>query len=226
MLPLTSSGTTGLMPTAVTVGVNRDNSENGSYNETIEISSNAGNASIYVTMEAGELIWSYNITTNTNLDSKWSCYDNNDDWFSGDDYWGVVDSDPPGRSKAVWCAGRGDHTAGIYANNMEAWMTLNSGYAVDISDYSDITVRFWMKYETESNYDYMTFLVQGTDDLWYYNNDSRWTGSDFTWRQYEFSLSSFPHTPSNNVRIGFLFESGAADCFRGAFIGDIEIWGR
>jgi len=182
----TYSGTTTSENDQITVTVNRSNLSTGDYSGTITVAPedlNSKTISVQMTV-ASQLIWSFEITDNSDLDHKWECFDYNDDLISGEDYWGVVRSNPPGGEYAVWCAGRGQHTAGIYANNMVAWMRLREQEAINIRDYSDVTIKFWMAFDTETDTDFMRFLVQGNDNVWYYLEDTIWSGGDYTWRQY------------------------------------------
>ena len=220
---LPSSGETSSETDQITVRVNRTGLSAGGYEAEITVSSNAGNETIAVDMSVGEMVWSYGFSTNTDLDHKRECFDDNG--FSGDDYWGIT-SDAYEGSAAVWCNGRGEHPAGRYDNNMDAIMRLKSDEAIDIRSFSDVTIRFWMKYETEQGYDYVSFNVRGNDDVWYYIQSTQWSGNDFVWRQYEVNLSDFGNVaPTSFLRIGFFFNSDISTGHRGAYIDEIEIWG-
>ncbi len=220
---LPSSGETSAETDQVTVTVDRTGLSAGGYEAEITVTSNVGNESISVSMSVGEMIWSYGFSTNTDLDQKWECFDDNG--FSDYDYWGVVDNAHEGAA-AVWCNGRGDHPAGRYDDNMDAIMRLRSDEAIDIRSFSDVTIRFWMAYETEQDYDYVRLLIRGNDDVWYYNSESyQWWGGDYTWRQYEMNLSDFNQAPDSFLRIGFFFNSDISNGYRGVYIDDIEVWG-
>ncbi|MDP8239170.1 MAG: choice-of-anchor D domain-containing protein [Candidatus Hatepunaea meridiana] len=219
-----NSGETMSETDEVTVTVDRSGLSAGGFEAEISVSSNVGDATVSVDMSVGEQIWSYGFSTNTDLDLKWECSDEN--WVSGDDYWGITSTAHSG-SAAVWCNGRGEHPEDRYDNNMDAQMHLKSDEAINISSFSDVTIRFWMKYRTESSLDYVRFKVRGNDDTWYYIEDrTQWSGDSYTWQQYEVNLSDFGNVaPTNFLRIGFFFNSDISDGFEGAFIDDIEIWG-
>jgi len=220
---LPSSGETSAETDQITVSVDRSGLSAGGYEAEITVTSNAGTGTIAVEMSIGEMVWNYDFSTNTDLDLKWECFDNNS--FSGDDYWGIT-ADAHDGLAAVWCNGRGEHPAGRYDNNMDAIMRLKSDESIDIRSFSDVTIRFWMKYETEQDYDYVRFTIRGNDDVWYYMETTQWSGNDFTWRQYEVNLSDFSDVaPTSFLRIGFFFNSDISNSYRGAYIDEIEIWG-
>ena len=220
---LPNSGETSAETDQITVRVDRTGLSAGGYEVEITVTSNVGTGNIAVDMSVGEMVWSYGFSTNTDLDLKWECFDDNG--FSGDDYWGIT-ADAYEGSAAVWCNGRGEHPAGRYDNNMDARMRLKSDESIDIRSFSDATIRFWMKYETEQDYDYVRFTIRGNDDVWYYMDSTQWWGNDFSWRQYEVNLSDFRDVaPTSFLRIGFFFNSDINNGYRGAYIDEIEIWG-
>lgn len=127
---------------------------------------------------------------------------------------------------AIWCNGVGTHPDGRYDNNMDAHMRLRSDHAIDIRAFSDITINFEMAYETEAPFDYVRFLLLGADDTWYYIEDqTEWTGYDFSWKEYEISLNWFYMAPTSFLRFEFFFNSDINNGYRGALIRGIEIWG-
>ena len=222
---LPSGGETTSETDEISVTISRAGLSAGDYTAELTITSNVGNHSISISMSVGELIWSYGFSTDSDLDRKWECGDSNDDWFTGDDYWGTTSVSHSG-SASMWCNGRGDHPDGRYDNNMGASAYQKADEAVDIRSYSDVTIRFWMEYETEMTNDYVQFIVRGNDDRWYYIDSSIWTGGDYTWRQYEVNLSDFGDVaPTNFLRIGYYFYSDISAGGRGVLIDDIEIWG-
>ncbi|NQT34680.1 BACON domain-containing protein [bacterium] len=209
----------------ITIAVSRTGLPIGNYSGELIVESNVGDRTVSIIMSITEvLIWSYEVGNNDDIDTMWVCFD--DDSLSGEDYWGSS-TDAREGSYSVSCAGRGDHEANQYDNDMNAWMQMKPENAVDIVDYSDVSVKFWMKYETEDSLDYVRFLPLGTDSTWSFNeNLHQWSGSDFTWRQYEAPLSSFQLAPSDSIRFAFFFNSDTANYYQGAFIDDIEVWGR
>jgi len=212
---------------SIMVTVNRDFLSTGFYSGMIYVSSNGGIKTILVSMNVGTQIWSYYIMDNSDLDNKWLCYDDTDGGNSGADYWGVVPSDAPTGNFAVWCAGRGVHAPNLYDNDMKTWMVMKTEETINIRDYTDISIKFWMKYETETDADYVKFLVKGMDGNWYFiYRITRWSGGDHVWHYYDISLSWFQHAPLYDLRIAFIFESNASNCYHGASISDIEVWGR
>lgn len=222
---LPSGGETTSETDEISVTISRVGLSAGDYNANLTVTSNVGNHAISVYMSVGELIWSYGFSTDTDLDRKWECGDSNDAWFSGDDYWGVSSIAHSG-SSSMWCNGRGDHPDGRYDNNMGAYAYQKADEAVDIRLYSDVVIRFWMKYETEADYDFVRVIIKGNDDLWYYGDATQWSGSSFTWRQYEVNLDDFGDvTPASFLRIGYRFLSDVNNGGEGAYIDDIEIWG-
>ena len=109
---------------------------------------------------------------------------------------------------------------------MGAYAYQKADGAVYIRLYSDVVIRFWMKYETEADYDFVRVIIKGNDDLWYYGDATQWSGSSFTWRQYEVNLDDFGDvTPASFLRIGYRFLSDVNNGGEGAYIDDIEIWG-
>ena len=209
----------------ITVAVSRTGLPIGNYSGELIVESNVGDRTVNIIMSITEvLIWSYEVGNNDDIDTMWVCFD--DDSLSGEDYWGSS-SDAHEGARSAWCAGRGDHEADQYDNDMKAWMQLRPENAVEIRDYSDVIIRFQMKYETEDSLDYVRFLLLGTDSLWHHNeNLHQWSGSDFGWRQYEIPISLFQRAPSDSIRFAYFFSSDTANYYQGAFIDDIEVWGR
>ena len=222
MYVIPSSGETSTETDQISVSVIRTYLSAGDYESAISVTSNAGTKTISVQMSKGERIWQYNFSTNTDLDLKWDCFD--DDASSGEDYWGVsYDAD---RGIVAWCNGRGDHDAGRYDNNMDAKMRLKVGEGVNVISFSDATIRFWMKYETETGPDHIRMTVCGNDYNWHYLPSTHWSGGNFTWHQYEVNLSDFGDVaPTILLWIGFSFTSDFSIGYRGAYIDDIEVWG-
>lgn len=219
---LPSGGETTSETAEISVTISRSGLSAGDYTAELTIISNVGDNAISVNVSVGALIWSYDFTTNEDLDSNWECLDNNNYWGTEDDYW-RVSNDAHSGSASMWCNGRGDHPDGRYDNNMEAWAYQNADKQVNISDYSDVIIRFWMKYEMETGVDFFRFLIRGNDDQWY---PFSWSGDNFTWRQWEVKVSDLGEVaPANLLRIGFLFEADYNNGGEGVYIDDIEIWG-
>ena len=222
---LPSGGETSSETDEISVTISRSGLSAGDYNAELTVTSNVGDHSISISMSVGELIWSYGFSSNTDLDRKWECGDVSDGLLTGEDYWGTS-SDSHSGSASMWCNGRGDHPDGRYDNEMESYALQKADEAVDIRAYSDVIIRFWMKYETELDYDFVRINIRGNDDRWYYSNATQWSGSDFTWKLYEVSLDDFGDvTPASFLRIGFRFLSDINNGGRGAYIDDVEIWG-
>ena len=219
---LPSGGETSSETDEISVTISRSGLSAGDYNAELTVTSNVGDHSISISMSVGELIWSYGFSSNTDLDRKWECLDTNNNFFTGDDYWGIS-NDAHSGSASMWCNGRGDHPEGRYDNNMGANAYQKADEQVSISEYSDVTIRFWMKYDTENDVDFVKFVIRGNDDRWY---SMSWTGTSNTWQQYEVNLSAFGDVaPSNFLRIGYIFEADFSNGGEGAYIDDIEIWG-
>ena len=219
---LPSGGETSSETDEIAVTVSRAGLSAGDYSAELTVTSNVGDHSISVNMKVGVNIWSYQFSTNEDLDNEWECGDNNGNWATGDDYWGVSDDAHTGAA-SMWCNGRGDHPDGRYDNNMGAYAYQKADDQIDISSYSDVIVRFWMKYETETGNDFIRLLIRGNDDLWY---PFSWSGLNFTWRQWEVRLSDLGDAaPENYLRIGFLFEADFSNGGEGAYVDDVEIWG-
>ncbi len=102
---------------------------------------------------------------------------------------------------------------------------------LNIANYSNVAISFWMKYETEdaNETDMVALYVLGTDDAPHSIPASRLTGSDFEWKQYTFTLAEFAAQsnaiPEDNLQLWFRFVSDASGTARGAFIQDVEVWG-
>ncbi len=227
------SGTTSDDSTYVVVTVDRSELFNDTYEARVIVDTegDVNDQHIYVTMEVRkEKIWQYQFTDNSDLDYKWECRDLYDDLISGEDYWGVVSTETPTGSHAVWCAGRGSHSQGLYGNNMNAVMRLRPQEAVDIRNKENIVISFDMKYETEEGYDEIYFLVfSPSDDIWYYIGERTvWSGGDWEWDKYIISLDwwSEDHRPSTDLRIGYTFDSDISNARRGCLISNIEVWAK
>ena len=208
----------------VTVIIARSEISAGDHDGTIRIESNAGTENVSVRVSVSrERIWR-DIISSADISSNWDCYDNNS--TSGADYWGGTSDEVFSPNYAVWCSRRGSHpTSGEYDIYMDAWMILRSSAAVNISDYRDIFIRFWMKYDTERNYDTVKFIVLGNNGSWYSLSSLTWQGEDYTYRKYEVPLALFSSASPNFLRFGWRFESDYDRTRRGVYIDDIEVWG-
>ena len=221
----TNSGYTSSESDPVSVWVDRQGLARGSYLGEVVVMTEVGDVGIDVLMDVGELIWSYFPDDEATFEDVWECYDSN--VFSESDYWGVVPMDGGEvEYNAIWCNGVGSHPVDRYDNNMDAHMRLRSDHAIDISEFSDITINFEMAYETESPFDYVRFLLLGADDTWYYIEDqTEWKGYDFSWKEYEIPLNWFYMAPSHSLRFDFFFNSDINNGYRGVLIRGIEVWG-
>ncbi|MCF7810036.1 hypothetical protein K9N50_03510 [bacterium] len=203
----------------VVVTVNREDLKTGPYNGDIRINTNVSRDTISVDMSVGILIWSYQICDNNDLDDKWICSDRNSG--SGRDYWGVVTDEAHSGDCSVWCNGRGDHPDSTYDNNMDAWMMLKDSETIDIRDYDDVIIRYWMKFETE-NTDMWGITVYNSENL---AASIKMGGEWFSWVGGIFEISSFNEYRPLDLKFGFTFESNSSIGYRGVYIDDIEVWG-
>ena len=109
--PVSGSTMAGVNPVDVTVS--RDGMNAGTHSGLITVSSNGGTQTVPVYMRNPEAdlvrFWFYGFGDNSNIDSKWSCFD--DDERSGDDYWGATEVAHDG-DYAAWCTARGNHPSG------------------------------------------------------------------------------------------------------------------
>lgn len=220
-----ANGTTTSETDQITVTVDRENLPVGPQQSTISVTSTASNATVTVSLAKGRVIWSYDAGTQADFNANWECGD--DEFLSGVDYWGIIDTDTHTGNSVVWCNGTGDYPVGTYDSYMDAYMYQRSDDAVVISGYSEVVVRFWMKGETEDINDFVYLVVRGNDDNWHFRDEAAWTGTgDFTWSMYDINLSMFGNdAPTNFLRIGFGFFADYSLQFRGVYIDDIEIWG-
>ncbi|MBT7616266.1 MAG: BACON domain-containing protein [Calditrichaeota bacterium] len=201
----------------ISVTVNRNGLSAGDYSRDIIVYSNVGERSIAVNMYKGLKIREYNFNTNNDLDEEWICLS------EGNDFWGIVNDQ--NRGPVVWCNGRGDHTDGLYNNNMFSTMRLKPEEEMDVRQYSEVVIQFWMYYETQEDDDYVNFFVRGDDDNWYFKTWTQWSGSNSSWMEYAVNLSDWGDIISEDfLRFGFGFTSNHSTQFAGAFIDGIEIW--
>lgn len=221
----TSGGTTSETD-VVTLTADRSMVNLGVNTAMIAISSDAGDDSIKVWLTSGSMVWSYNVTNQADYNSKWDAFD--DDGDSGDDYWGISTGAGMNGGNAVWCAAQGDHADGQYDNDMESWMRAWNQQAIDISNYSDVTISFWMKYETEdgNDNDMVGLYVWGTDDSFHSFAGSRWTDSNFEWQQYHIAITSFDSYSMTSLQFAFRFVTDASITARGVYIEDVQVWGK
>ncbi len=219
------AGSTTSETDVVTLNADRAAVNPGVNTGTITITSDVGDGTINVWLTSGSLIWSYSVTDQADFTSKWDAFD--DDGDSGDDFWGVSTGSGMNGGNAVWCAAQGEHADGQYDNDMESWMRTWTNNAIDISNYSSVTISFWMKYETEdgSDNDMVGLYIYGTDDTFHSYLGSRWTDSNFEWNQYHIALTEFDAYPSASLQFAFRFVTDVSVTAQGAYIEDIQIWG-
>lgn len=221
-----NTGTTTVETDPVTVTLDRSTIDAGYYERTLTVESNAGNYTIDLSISVGEMIWSEDFEDPGPYSTRWEAFDAEDDLIAGEDYWGRSVDDAYEGVVSVFCAENGNPNPGEYSNWMEAWLRLKSDQSISIASYDDVSIRFWMKYDTEFNDDFVRFLVYGTNGNWYYTDDNSWSGTDYSWRQYEIHLSDYEFASSTSLRFGFLFDSDSAVVARGVYIDMVEVWGK
>lgn len=147
------------------------------------------------------------------------------DWITGDgnaasgeDFWDDQSSSGGARvyagSWSLYCADNGDVAGQTYDNNMNAYFQYAAG--VPISTYSTAVVYFKLWYETEENFDYISF--QYWNGLNWVELD-RYTGSSAGWTEWSYSFTG------GTLYVQWVFVSDGSDVDEGAYLDNIRISG-
>ena len=223
--------------------VDRSGLNAGAYSATITIVSTAGNATVdvFLTVPGGggptALIYTDNFTYSGNgdLDLMWDCGDN--DSNSDLVYWGMADWDntqdidapPSGDTRYLHCAGRNGYSGEFYEyyeNDMDAYMQMTN--SLDLSTYSDLSVKFNWAIETESGYDYVRVYVGNPTNGWELDTSGEFDDGTWNWRTDEIALSSYGLSAAQlaDFRVKIVFYSDESFAFdHGCAIDKMEIWG-
>lgn len=170
--------------------------------------------------EALDTLWRYDFESL--WQNSWLRYD--DYPFAEEDYWDYCyQTYVPAHSgsQMVWCAGYGDMQCGThYDVCMEAWM--KTAAATYIGDHENVKLRFWVWYETEYQYDYLTAWYSFDTISWHtFYSPPYLTGSSGGWQLKELDIPP----DHDSLYIGFEFWSDFDSTSQGAFIDDISLVG-
>lgn len=90
---------------------------------------------------------------------------------------------------------------------------------IDMTNYTDVSVNFWIKHQLESGYDYMYF--EATDDGNNWDEIAEYNGAQTSWLQKTYSLNQYLGKPF--VKLRFRFTSDYYVTQEGMFIDDFII---
>jgi len=130
-------------------------------------------------------------------------------------------------SWAAWCADTSlNPSGGAYSNNMNAQMKYGP---FSLSGASSFSISYWIRGNTEPNYDFLFLAISGDDNNWYSmesisgNLGTSWTNKSFNSAQIQ-SLTGQNFLGDSSVWIVFIFYSDVSQSnYAGAFIDDILI---
>lgn len=149
-------------------------------------------------------------------------------WYAGDsnatnglDYWGDQSSASGARVQAgswsMYCADNSDVVGQVYDNYMNAYAQKVN--PILISGYTQVTLSFWIWYNTETTWDYVSFQYWNGSSWVEAVPSGRSTGSSGGWVQKSFSFTG------TNLYIRFVFYSDGSVTNEGVYIDDILVTG-
>jgi C1A family cysteine protease len=154
----------------------------------------------------------------------WAAFDA-DGATNGEYYWDEDDYKPHLGFRSAWCANGGanglDPESNYYPDNMKSWMAYGP---FDLSDATDAELNFYYWLDTESNYDYVSWMAS-VDGSYFYGGGR--SGNSGGWVSMTFDLTGVP-TLGNlcgqaQVWIAFAFVSNESNTGDGAFIDDVVL---
>lgn len=105
------------------------------------------------------------------------------DPFGGFDFWGPSTYEYHSFPRSVWCSGDGDMVDG---SHYDVWQVSTMDLAIDVRDYADLTLDYWIWYDISSSFD--AFAVRYSYDSleWYYidqlqGNSGGWQSVHHGW---------------------------------------------
>jgi len=124
----------------------------------------------------------------------------------------------------AYCADGGDDPAWtVYANNMDAWLDMDSDNFMDISNIGPITYSFSLRYESEANYDWgVSYLA--TNDYSSFLELETYTGYYDGWQPMSYEIDNNASAWSE-LELTFLFHSDFSGTDLGMFVDDILVEG-
>lgn len=151
-------------------------------------------------------------------------------WYAGDsnatngsDYWGDQSSGSGARvhsgSYSMYCADNSDMSGQLYDNYMNAYAQKVT--AVNISGYAHAELSFWIWYNTETNYDYVSFQYwNGTNWVEPSSPSGRFSGSSGGWVQATYTFTG------SNLFMRWVFKSDETYAYEGVYVDDIQVIGH
>jgi hypothetical protein len=168
-------------------------------------------------------IFSEGFEVNNVPGGPWTASDANSS--AGSDYWGTQSSSSGARvhggTRSSYCAQNSDIAGQKYDNYMSAYMTHNTG--VNISGYTNVQISFWIWYDTENSYDYVSFqYYKPSTGSWVQFTNGKFTGTGTTWAQKTFTV---PAEAGTTFKFRWRFYSDYSVTKEGAYIDDIAVTG-
>lgn len=112
-----------------------------------------------------------------------------------------------------------DNANNSYGNNVNNYMVLTTPLNLSTSPICNLT--FWQSYNTENGFDFC-YLEASSDNGTTWQTVSQWTGSNTTWTQQSFDLTSYANA-SSQFKIRFRLQSDAGVTSQGWHVDDIRI---
>jgi hypothetical protein len=155
--------------------------------------------------------------------SKWDISDNSTDNLERQ--WGLDDFYVYNGEGSLWVASGGtdavDPQSTYYPHNMDTWLVTAS--ALDLTNANLADFEFFMRYETEPEWDYI-FVGVSLDGQEF--SGEWWSGDSDGWQYFDLDLSDYIGQPE--IYIGWYFHSDSFNYddvgFEGVWIDDIAVW--
>jgi hypothetical protein len=155
--------------------------------------------------------------------NKWDISDNSADGMERQ--WGTDDLYVYNGGSALWVAAGGagavDPQTSYYPHNMDTWLVTE--VPLDLSEVHLADFEFFMRYDTEPEWDYI-FVGVSSDGHEF--SGEWWSGESDSWQYFNLDLSEYIGQPE--VYIGWYFHSDSYNYddvgYEGVWIDDVAIW--
>jgi hypothetical protein len=113
-----------------------------------------------------------------------------------------------------------DNSSNLYQDNQNNYMVLTNPINLSVNPICYLT--YWQIYSTESGYDYC-YLETSSDNGATWITVKQWTGSNLTWTQQAFDLTSYANA-SSQFKIRFRLQSDGNTTGQGWHVDDIKLY--
>jgi len=142
----------------------------------------------------------------------WTTGGSKDEWD-----WGICKGGPGVAHSGSRCYGT-DMSGADYRYNNNAYCYVRTGW-IDLDGYTSATLQFYDWYMLEDGYDYV-YLQVYDDDTWSWHTIASFTGSQESWTQKSYDLSSYV---GKSIRIRWLLDSDSSVGYDGYYLDDVVL---